>query len=75
LAIVRRALQPANIQPGTSDGSVFEIRLQRDRKGSAAVRYSLYDISSPNARNVGALNDVSRGTRVADRDHVARSTM
>jgi Carboxypeptidase regulatory-like domain len=31
-------------------------------------RYSLYDIFSPNARNVGGLNAVSRGTRVADRD-------
>ena len=34
-----------------------------------SVRYGLYDISSPNARGVGALNAVSRGTRVADRDH------
>jgi hypothetical protein len=33
------------------------------------LRYSLYDIFSPNARNVGALNAVSRGTRVADRDN------
>lgn len=33
------------------------------------MRYSLYDISSPNARNVGALNAVSRGTQVADRDN------
>src|SRR5262249_24353848 len=33
-----------------------------------ALRYNLYDISSPNARNVGALSTVSRGTMVADRD-------
>src|SRR5207253_1062976 len=33
-----------------------------------AMRYNLYDISSPNARNVGALSTVSRGTIVADRD-------
>ncbi len=33
-----------------------------------SLRYSLYDIDSPNARNVGALSAVSRGTRVADRD-------
>ncbi len=33
-----------------------------------AARYSLYDISSPNARSVGGLSTVSRGTVVADRD-------
>ncbi len=32
------------------------------------VRYSVYDVGSPNARNVGGLNDVSRGTRLDDRD-------
>ena len=31
-------------------------------------RYSLYDISSENARSVGGLNDVSRGTSLANRD-------
>src|SRR5262249_32503842 len=33
-----------------------------------ATRYSLYDISSPNARGIGALSAASRGTIVADRD-------
>src|SRR6185295_6142991 len=33
-----------------------------------AMRYGFYDISSPNARNVGGLSTVSRGTIVADRD-------
>lgn len=33
-----------------------------------STRYSLYDLDSPNARNVGALSAVSRGTRVATRD-------
>ncbi|HYR91524.1 MAG TPA: carboxypeptidase regulatory-like domain-containing protein [Terriglobia bacterium] len=33
-----------------------------------ATRYSLYDIFSPNARNVGGLSTISRGTLVADRD-------
>lgn len=33
-----------------------------------AVRYSFYDIASPNARNVGGLNDLSRGTRLDNRD-------
>jgi hypothetical protein len=34
-----------------------------------AARYALYDISSPNARNVGALAAETRATRVADTDH------
>jgi hypothetical protein len=33
-----------------------------------AARYSIYDISSPNARNIGGLSTISRGTIVADRD-------
>ena len=33
-----------------------------------AARYSLYDISSPNARNAGGLNTVSRGTALQDLD-------
>ena len=31
-------------------------------------RYSFYDISSENARSVGGLNDISRGTRLNNRD-------
>jgi carboxypeptidase family protein/TonB-dependent receptor-like protein len=33
------------------------------------ARYSLYDISSDNARNVGGLNAVSRGTALGNTDH------
>ncbi|HEY7412043.1 MAG TPA: TonB-dependent receptor [Vicinamibacteria bacterium] len=33
------------------------------------ARYSLYDIDSPNARNVGGINAASRGTALRDRDH------
>jgi hypothetical protein len=36
-----------------------------------AARYSLYDIQSDNARNVGGLNDVSRGTALSNRDQTA----
>jgi hypothetical protein len=36
-----------------------------------AARYSFYDISSENARNVGGLNDVSRGTALDNRDQSA----
>lgn len=32
------------------------------------ARYSLYDVGSENARNVGGLNAVSRGTRLDNRD-------
>src|SRR5262249_54144113 len=32
------------------------------------VRYSLYDVTSDNARNVGALNDVTRGAALDDTD-------
>ncbi|MEK6323197.1 MAG: TonB-dependent receptor [Acidobacteriota bacterium] len=33
-----------------------------------AARYSLYDIFSPNARNVGGINAISRGTALDNRD-------
>jgi hypothetical protein len=39
------------------------------------ARYSLYDVSSPNARNVGGLNAVSRGTRLDDRDQTAAASL
>jgi len=32
------------------------------------IRYSFYDIDSPNARGVGGLNAISRGTSLANRD-------
>ena len=35
------------------------------------LRYSLYNVASPNARNVGGLFDVSRGSRLDDRDQTA----
>ena len=35
------------------------------------LRYSLYDVGSQNARGVGGLSDVSRGTRLDDRDQTA----
>ncbi|MCW5976654.1 MAG: TonB-dependent receptor [Bryobacteraceae bacterium] len=39
-----------------------------------AWRYSFYDIGSPNARGVGGLNDVSRGTRLDNRDQTVAVT-
>lgn len=41
---------------------------QIDAANQLAVRYSFYDIGSPNARSVGGLNEVSRGTRLDNRD-------
>ncbi len=39
------------------------------------VRYSIYDVGSPNARGVGGLSDVSRGTRLDDRDQTLAATL
>ncbi len=38
-------------------------------------RYSFYDVGSPNARNVGGLNDSSRGTRLDDRDETLAANL
>lgn len=38
------------------------------------ARYSLYDIASGNARSVGGLSDLSRGTRLDNRDNTAAFT-
>ncbi len=40
-----------------------------------AARYSVYDIDSPNARSVGGLNAISRGTALADRDETAAASL
>jgi carboxypeptidase family protein/TonB-dependent receptor-like protein len=40
-----------------------------------AARYSLYDISSPNARSVGGLNAVSRGTALEDTDQTLAASL
>jgi hypothetical protein len=39
------------------------------------ARYSLYDVNSPNARNVGGLNAVSRGTRLDSRDQTVAANL
>ena len=39
-----------------------------------AARYTFYDVASDNARNVGGLNAVSRGTRLDNQDHAAAAT-
>jgi hypothetical protein len=58
------------IVPGGFDSTNLFARV--DHKLNAAnllsLRYSFYDISAVNSRNVGGLNSVSRGTSLANRD-------
>jgi hypothetical protein len=56
--------------PTTLDTTNYFVKIddrpsQRDQWN---LRYSLYDVSSTNSRNVGALGAVSRGTALYDRD-------
>jgi hypothetical protein len=56
--------------PTGFDTTNFLLRLDH-RAGEThqfTARYNLYDLKSLNARNVGGLNAVSRGTALADRD-------
>jgi hypothetical protein len=52
------------------DTSNLFARLDRQQSPGhlLTARYSFYDMSSPNARSVGALNDSSRGTALENRD-------
>jgi hypothetical protein len=53
------------------DMSSYFIKLDHEFSSTQKVfaRYMLYDIASPNARGVGGLSDVSRSTRLDNRDH------
>lgn len=54
---------------GYDTSNVFaRVDHQRTSGHLLSARYSFYDISSDNARTVGALNDVSRGTSLHNRD-------
>ncbi|MBV9928921.1 MAG: TonB-dependent receptor [Acidobacteria bacterium] len=58
------------VVPTGYDTTNFLFRLDQ-RLGEVhqlTARYNLYDIESPNARNVGGLNAVSRGTALSDTD-------
>jgi hypothetical protein len=50
----------------------FLLRLDHNlnNKNLLTARYNLYDVNSSNARNVGGLNAVSRGTALRDRDQM-----
>lgn len=58
------------VVPGGLDATNFFARVdhQFNRANLFNARYSIYDISSANARNVGSLNSVSRGTSLDNRD-------
>ena len=61
-------LQTGAFETGYETVNVFGRIDDRSSKGTLALRYSLYDVGSANARNAGGLNDVSRGTRLDNRD-------
>lgn len=58
------------VVPGGYDATNFFARVDHrlNQSNQLTARYSLYDISSINSRNVGGLNAVSRGTSLGDRD-------
>ncbi|MGC2239080.1 MAG: carboxypeptidase regulatory-like domain-containing protein [Pyrinomonadaceae bacterium] len=57
--------------PGGYDTTNFFGRIdhQINSKNSFAATYNFYDIKAVNARTVGGLNAVSRGTNLENRDH------
>jgi hypothetical protein len=57
--------------PGGYNTSNFFGRIDHkiDEKNSFAATYNFYDIDATNARTVGGLNAVSRGTDLNNRDH------
>jgi hypothetical protein len=58
------------VVPTGFDTTNFLVRVDHHFGGASQLtaRYNLYDITSLNARNVGGLNAVSRGTALSDRD-------
>ena len=60
----------SGVVPGAQDTTNLFARLDHrlNTSNSMTARYSLYDISAINSRNVGGLNAVSRGTALANRD-------
>jgi len=51
-----------------STNVLLRVDHQPTNNNQLTARYSFYDIDSPNARNVGGLNAISRGTALKDRD-------
>jgi hypothetical protein len=65
------------VTPTGYDTTNFLLRLDHTlgERHQLAARYNLYDISSLNARNVGGLNALSRGTALNDRDQTLASSL
>jgi carboxypeptidase family protein len=59
-----------NYTTGYTTNNAFG-RLDHQATGSSRlqIRYNLYTVDSPNARNISGLNDVSRGQALDDTDH------
>jgi Carboxypeptidase regulatory-like domain/TonB dependent receptor-like, beta-barrel len=61
-----------NYATGYNTTNVFgRVDHQATPRAHVQLRYSLYTVGSDNARNVGALNDVSRGAALDDTDQTA----
>ncbi|HWW76756.1 MAG TPA: carboxypeptidase regulatory-like domain-containing protein, partial [Pyrinomonadaceae bacterium] len=54
---------------------LFRLDHRPGERHQLTARYNLYDILSLNARNVGGLNDVSRGTALDDRDQTVAGSV
>ena len=65
------------VVPTGFDTSNFLLRLDHrpGEKHQLAARYNLYRIESLNARNVGGLNAVSRGTSLSDLDQTVAASL
>jgi hypothetical protein len=67
----RGSLIETGLVPAGYDTTNFFARVdfQINRKNSFTATYNFYDIDAVNARTVGGLNAVSRGTNLENRDH------
>lgn len=67
----RAQLLQTGLVPSGYDTTNFFLRVdhQINSKNSFAATYDFYDIKALNARTVGGLNAVSRGTNLKNRDH------
>lgn len=64
------------VVPGGTDATNLFARLdhQFNKTNLFSARYSLYDISALNSRNVGGLNSISRGTGLDNRDQTVAAS-
>ncbi len=71
----RGSLISTGLVPGGYDTTNLFARIdhQINAKNSFTATYNFYDISAINARTVGGLNAVSRGTNLDNRDHTVNT--